>query len=416
MEDIRQTARAARDASRVLAASSGAQRTATLHSIARGLRAATAKIIEANQLDLAAGKERGLEPAFLDRLMLNEERVEGMAVAVDNIAAQNDPIGTVESEIIRPNGLRVARERIPLGVVAVIYEARPNVTSDAAALAIRSGNSIILKGGSDAANSNRAIGEVVKAAIAESGLPGASVSVLTTKDRAEINELLKLDDLIDVIIPRGGEGLIRHVVEHSRIPVIKHYKGVCHVYIDKAADSDMGREIIKNAKVQRPSVCNTAETLLVHKDIAGSILPLIVKDLQDLGVTIHGDAETRRLGGAGVVEATEADWDTEYLSLDLSVRVVDDLDAAIEHIQKHTSGHTEAIISNDIRATQEFRSRIQSSSVMINASTRFADGAELGLGAEIGISTSRLHAYGPMGAEGLTTLRFVVTGTGQVRP
>lgn len=416
MEDIRQTARAARDASRVLAASSGAQRTATLHSIARGLRAATAKIIEANKLDLAAGKERGLEPAFLDRLMLNEERVEGMAVAVDNIAAQNDPIGTVESEIIRPNGLRVARERIPLGVVAVIYEARPNVTSDAAALAIRSGNSIILKGGSDAANSNRAIGEVVKAAIAESGLPGASVSVLTTKDRAEINELLKLDDLIDVIIPRGGEGLIRHVVEHSRIPVIKHYKGVCHVYIDKAADSDMGREIIKNAKVQRPSVCNTAETLLVHKDIAGSILPLIVKDLQDLGVTIHGDAETRRLGGAGVVEATEADWDTEYLSLDLSVRVVDDLDAAIEHIQKHTSGHTEAIISNDIRATQEFRSRIQSSSVMINASTRFADGAELGLGAEIGISTSRLHAYGPMGAEGLTTLRFVVTGTGQVRP
>lgn len=416
MEDIRQTARAARDASRVLAASSGAQRTATLHSIARGLRAATAKIIEANKLDLAAGKERGLEPAFLDRLMLNEERIEGMAVAVDNIAAQNDPIGTVESEIIRPNGLRVARERIPLGVVAVIYEARPNVTSDAAALAIRSGNSIILKGGSDAANSNRAIGEVVKAAIAESGLPGASVSVLTTKDRAEINELLKLDDLIDVIIPRGGEGLIRHVVEHSRIPVIKHYKGVCHVYIDKAADSDMGREIIKNAKVQRPSVCNTAETLLVHKDIAGSILPLIVKDLQDLGVTIHGDAETRRLGGAGVVEATEADWDTEYLSLDLSVRVVDDLDAAIEHIQKHTSGHTEAIISNDIRATQEFRSRIQSSSVMINASTRFADGAELGLGAEIGISTSRLHAYGPMGAEGLTTLRFVVTGTGQVRP
>lgn len=415
MEDIRQIARSAREASRVLAASSGAQRTATLHSIAHGLREATASIIEANKLDLAAGEKRGLDAAFLDRLMLNEARIEAMAVAVEEIAAQNDPIGTVESEIVRPNGLRVARERIPLGVVAVIYEARPNVTSDAAALAIRSGNSIILKGGSDASHSNRAIGDVVSAAITKSGLPGAAVSVLTTKDRSEINEMLKLDDLIDVVIPRGGEGLIRFVAENSRIPVIKHYLGVCHVYIDAAADLEMARAIIVNAKVQRPSVCNTAETMLIHKDVAESILPPILKDLQDKNVTVHGCEETQRIGGKTIVAATEEDWGKEYLSLDLAVRVVDDLDAAIKHIQRYNSDHTEAIISDNIRATQEFRSRVQSSCVMINASTRFADGGELGLGAEIGISTSRLHAYGPMGAEGLTTLRFVVTGTGQTR-
>lgn len=415
MEDIRQIARSAREASRVLAASSGAQRTATLHSIAHGLREATASIIEANKLDLAAGEKRGLDAAFLDRLMLNEARIEAMAVAVEEIAAQNDPIGTVESEIVRPNGLRVARERIPLGVVAVIYEARPNVTSDAAALAIRSGNSIILKGGSDASHSNRAIGDVVSAAITKSGLPGAAVSVLTTKDRSEINEMLKLDDLIDVVIPRGGEGLIRFVAENSRIPVIKHYLGVCHVYIDAAADLEMARAIVVNAKVQRPSVCNTAETMLIHKDVAESILPPILKDLQDKNVTVHGCEETQRIGGKTIVAATEEDWGKEYLSLDLAVRVVDDLDAAIKHIQRYNSDHTEAIISDNIRATQEFRSRVQSACVMINASTRFADGGELGLGAEIGISTSRLHAYGPMGAEGLTTLRFVVTGTGQTR-
>lgn len=416
MEDIRQTASAAREASRVLAASSGAQRTATLHAIAGGLRDASASIIKANANDLVAGKERGLDAAFLDRLMLNEDRVEGMARAVEEIAAQNDPIGTVESEIVRPNGLRVARERIPLGVVAVIYEARPNVTSDAAALAIRSGNAIILKGGSDASHSNRAVGDVVSAAIAKSGLPGAAVTVLTTKDRNEITALLKLDDLIDVVIPRGGEGLIRFVAENSRIPVIKHYKGVCHVYMDKSADLDMARSIIINAKTQRPSVCNTAETMLVHKDIAETLLPLVAADLQALGVTIHGCEATQRIVGTSIVPATVTDWDAEYLSLDLAVRVVDNLDAAITHIQAHNSDHTEAIIASDIFATQEFRNRIQSSCVVINASTRFADGGELGLGAEIGISTSRLHAYGPMGAEGLTTLRFVITGTGQVRP
>lgn len=415
MDDIRQIAQNARDASRVLAASSGAQRTATLLQIAKGLREASSKITAANHKDMAAGKANGLEPAFLDRLMLNEDRVEAMAKAVENIAAQEDPIGREDSSVVLANGLRVARERIPLGVVAVIYEARPNVTSDAAALAIRSGNAIILKGGSAAFHSNAAVGEVVSKAIEDSGLPGAAATVLTTRDRNEINEMLTLDELIDVVIPRGGEGLIRHVAKNSRIPVIKHYKGVCHIYVDKDADLHMVRPIILNAKVQRPSVCNTMETLLVHRDVAETMLPVILQDLKEQGVTIHGCAQTQAIGGTDIVPATDADWDEEYLSLDLAVRVVEDIDQAIAHIQKHSSDHTEAILTDNIRAAQSFRSRIQSSCVMINASTRFADGSELGLGAEIGISTSRLHAYGPMGAEGLTTLRFVVTGQGQFR-
>lgn len=414
MGDIRQTATDSREASRILAATSGAQRTATLHAIAQGLRDHSAKIIQANKLDLEAGKDAGLEPSFMDRLMLNDDRIEAMALAVEEIAAQTDPIGSADSSIVLANGLRVTRERIPLGVIAVIYEARPNVTSDAAALAIRSGNAIILKGGSAARNSNAAVGEVVSNAIAASGLPKASVTVLTTRDRSEITELLKLDDLIDVVIPRGGEGLIRFVAENSRIPVIKHYKGVCHLYLDKDADADMAKAIAINGKVQRPSVCNTVETLLVHQAAAEKLLPSILQELQDNGVTIHGCERTQKLG-KDIVPATESDWEAEYLSLDIAVRVVDDIDAAIAHIQRYNSDHTEAIISDDIRATQTFRNRIQSSCVMINASTRFADGGQLGLGAEIGISTSRLHAYGPMGAEGLTTLRFVVEGQGQVR-
>lgn len=414
MGGVRQLATESRAASRVLAATSGAQRTATLHAMAKGLRDNTDKIIEANKLDLDAGKEAGLEPSFIDRLMLNKERVEAMATAVDDIAAQTDPIGSADSSIVMPNGLRVTRERIPLGVVAVIYEARPNVTSDAAALAIRSGNSIILKGGSAARHSNAAVGKVVTEAIKSSGLPKASVTVLTTRERAEIGELLTLDDLIDVVIPRGGEGLIRFVAKTSHIPVIKHYKGVCHLYLDKDADTDMALAMAVNTKVQRPSVCNTVETMLVHKDSAERLLPTIIKELQSQGVTIHGCERTQKLG-ENIVEATESDWEAEYLSLDLAIRVVDDIDAAIDHIQRYNSDHTEAIISENIRATKHFRSRIQSACVMINASTRFADGGQLGLGAEIGISTSRLHAYGPMGAEGLTTLRFVVEGEGQVR-
>lgn len=414
MSGVRQLATESRAASRILAATSGAQRTAALHAMAKGLRDNVDKIVEANKLDLDAGKEAGLEPSFIDRLMLNKERVNAMATAVDEIAAQTDPIGSADSSIVMPNGLRVTRERIPLGVVAVIYEARPNVTSDAAALALRSGNSIILKGGSAARNSNAAVGKVVTEAIKSTGLPSASVTVLTTRDRAEIGELLTLDDLIDVVIPRGGEGLIRFVAKASHIPVIKHYKGVCHLYLDKDADADMALAMALNTKVQRPSVCNTVETMLVHKDAAERLLPPIIKELQSQGVTIHGCERTQKLG-ENIVAATESDWEAEYLSLDIAIRVVDDIDSAIDHIQRYNSDHTEAIISDNIGATKHFRSRIQSACVMINASTRFADGGQLGLGAEIGISTSRLHAYGPMGAEGLTTLRFVVEGEGQIR-
>lgn len=415
MTTIQESAKSARAASRIIAATSGATRNAALHAIAAGLRANIAPILEANAKDLDAGRERGLDAAFLDRLMLNEARIESMAIAVEEIAAQNDPIGLVEQEIVRPNGIRVARERIPLGVVAVIYEARPNVTSDAAALAIRSGNAVILKGGSDASFSNEAVGKVVSAAIAEAGLPAEAVHVLVTKDRSEITEMLKLDELIDVVIPRGGEGLIRFVTENSRIPVIKHFKGVCHVYVDKTVDFDMAREIVINAKIQRPSACNAVETILVHEDVAAAILPLIAEDLISRGSTLHGCERTQAILGDRVVPATDEDWAAEYLSLEVAIRVVPSLDEAILHIQRWNSDHTEAIVSNDIRATQEFRARIQSACVMVNASTRFADGGELGLGAEIGISTSRLHAYGPMGAEGLTTLRFVITGQGQVR-
>lgn len=416
MSTIEERAQAARAAGRILASTSGAQRTEAILAIAAGLRTEKARILEANEEDLKRGRDKGLTDAFLDRLALSEDRIEGMARAVEEIAAQSDPIGSVDEEWIRPNGLRVARERIPLGVVAVIYEARPNVTSDAAALALRSGNAIILKGGSDAASSNAAVGAVVSEAIATAGLPGTSVQVLTTTDRQEIADLLKLDEWIDVVIPRGGEGLIRYVAENSRIPVIKHYKGVCHIYIDAVADIPMARDIVFNAKVSRPSVCNAVESLLVHRDIATRALPEIAAALTKSGVTLHGCARTRAILGDAVLEATEADWHAEYLSLDLAIRVVDDIDEAIEHIARYGSDHTEAIITRDILAAQHFRRRVQSSCVVVNASTRFADGGQLGLGAEIGISTSRLHAYGPMGAEGLTTTRFVVTGEGQTRP
>lgn len=416
MSTIEERAQAARAAGRILASTSGAQRTAAILAIAAGLRTEKARILEANEEDLKRGRDKGLTDAFLDRLALSEDRIEGMARAVEEIAAQSDPIGSVDEEWIRPNGLRVARERIPLGVVAVIYEARPNVTSDAAALALRSGNAIILKGGSDAASSNAAVGAVVSEAIATAGLPGTSVQVLTTTDRQEIADLLKLDEWIDVVIPRGGEGLIRYVAENSRIPVIKHYKGVCHIYVDAVADIPMARDIVFNAKVSRPSVCNAVESLLVHRDIATRALPEIAAALTNSGVTLHGCARTRAILGDAVLEATEADWHAEYLSLDLAIRVVDDIDEAIEHIARYGSDHTEAIITRDILAAQHFRRRVQSSCVVVNASTRFADGGQLGLGAEIGISTSRLHAYGPMGAEGLTTTRFVVTGEGQTRP
>ncbi len=410
---LRQSVQRVKAASRRVAAVGPAKRTATLKALAAELRNRTTEILAANALDMAAGKEKGLEPSFMDRLFLDESRVEAMAVAVEEIAAQEDPIGALESQTIRPNGLRVGRMRIPLGVICVIYEARPNVTSDAAALALRAGNAMILKGGRDARHSNRAIGDAVAAALTVTGLPADAVMVITDTGRDEMAELLRFDEEIDLVIPRGGEGLIRFVAENSRIPVVKHYKGVCHVYVDKAADVDMAAAIAVNGK-SRPSVCNSVETVLVHRDIAAVAVPAMVTALQAAGVTVHGCAETAALA-SDIVPADESDWLAEYLSLDVAMKVVDDIEAAIEHIAQYGSNHTEAIISESISATQQFTREVLSSCVMINASTRFADGGQLGLGAEIGISTSKVHAYGPMGAEGLTTTRFLVVGEGQTR-
>lgn len=414
---LRPHAERARAASRLVASSSGAARTHALGRIAEALRDQRDALLDANAADVAAGREAGLEDAFLDRLALSADRIEGMASAVDAIAGQDDPVGRVELQQVRPNGLRVGRVRTPLGVIAVIYEARPNVTSDAAALAIRSGNAILLKGGSHARRSNKAVGAAVAAGLEAGGLPADAVQVITDHPRDAIAELLTFDDLIDLVIPRGGEGLIRFVAERSRIPVVKHYKGVCHVYLHEDAPVDRAVAIAVNAKVSRPAVCNSAETLLVDAAAASRLLPAVGRALIDAGVTLHADGRARAHLPATreVVAANDSDWDAEYLALDIAVAVVDGLDGAIEHIRAHSSDHTEAIVTESITVADRFTREITSSCVMVNASTRFADGGQLGLGAEIGISTSRVHAYGPMGAEGLTTTRFVVLGEGHVR-
>lgn len=409
---IESMARASRAAARRVATTPGERRTAALRDIARALRQARAAILEANAADVAAGRKAGLEPSFLDRLALDDGRLEDMARAVEEIASQDDPVGRIEDHRVRPNGLEVARMRTPLGVIAVIYEARPNVTSDTAALALRSGNAILLKGGGAAARSNRAIGDAIARALRPHGLEDA-VTVLTDISREGIRTLLACDDDIDLVIPRGGEGLIRFVAEHSRIPVLKHYKGVCHVYVHHGADLDRAERIVVNSKVGRPSACNAAETILVDSRIADQAVPRLVGALTSAGVRVHGCARCAAL--SDVEDATDADWAAEYLSLDVAMRVVEDSDAAVAHIERYGSDHTEAIVTQDIDAADAFVRAVPSSCVMVNASTRFADGGQLGLGAEVGISTSRLHAFGPMGAEGLTTLRFVVRGAGQIR-
>jgi len=351
---------------------------------------------------------------MLDRLRLDDARVAALARAVREIAAAPALLGRVERREVRPNGLEVSRVRIPLGVIAMIYEARPNVTVDAAALCLKAGNACILRGGREARQSNQALRAAVAAGLEAAGLPPTAVQLLDVTDRAAIAELVKLDGLVDLCIPRGGEGLIRFVAEHARVPVIKHYKGVCHVYVHAAADLDVAERIVENAKVQRPGVCNALETLLVDRAVAERFVPRIVARLSP-GVELRGDATVQALGGAAVHAATEDDWAAEYLALVLAIRVVDDLPAAVAHIERYGSSHTEAIVTTDATAAEAFVRDVDSSTVVVNASTRFADGGELGLGAEIGISTTRLHAYGPMGAEGLTTTKYVVRGAGQIR-
>ena len=408
-------ARAARTASRQLAKASAEQRNRALAHIAAAIRDRAAAIVEANAADLSAAEASGMSPAMNDRLRLTPDRVEAVASAVDQIAAMPEVVGAIERAYTRPNGLEVSRVRIPLGVVAIIYESRPNVTTDAAALCIKSGNAVILRGGSEAFHSNRALGAAVSAGLAAAGLPEAIAQVIDTTDRDAITQLLQCDDDIDVVIPRGGESLIRFVATHSRIPVLKHYKGVCHVYVHAGADLDMGLSICENSKAQRVSVCNAAETLLVDRAIADRFVPRLVARLAALGVEIRGDEATVALGGPAVKPATEDDWSAEFLAMIVAVRVVDGFEVAVDHIERYGSNHTESIVTGDSDAAERFLREVNSSTVLVNASTRFADGGELGLGAEIGISTTKLHAYGPMGAEGLTTTKFVVRGTGQIR-
>ena len=371
-------------------------------------------MIAANQKDLEFAKAKGVASAMLDRIALNPTRVQEMAQGLRAVAALPDPVREVVKMWRRPNGLQVGRMRIPLGVIGIIYEARPNVTADAAALCLKSGNAVILRGGSEAHHSNQAIGAVLREACAETRVPPDAVQVVQLKDHALVNELLQLEEYIDLIIPRGGEDLIRAVVADSKIPVIKHYKGICHVYVDSDASLEMAERICFNAKVQRPSVCNAMETLLVHQAVAAQFLPAMIEKYRAAEVEVRGCDQTRALV-PGIKKATEEDWVTEYLELIVSVRVVKDMDEAIDHIERYGSQHTESIITNNYQKSREFIDRVNSSAVMVNASTRFNDGGELGLGAEIGISTSKIHAFGPMGLEELTTTKFIVFGDGQIR-
>ncbi|MCP4446080.1 MAG: glutamate-5-semialdehyde dehydrogenase [Myxococcales bacterium] len=402
-------------ASRALTKTTAAQRSAGLLQIANAIEARASTILQANALDLQRAVGGGLSAAMIDRLKLDEGRISDLSQAVRDVAEIDDLIGHTVSENRRPNGLLVSRVRIPLGVVAMIFESRPNVTSDAASLCLRSCNAVILRGGKEALESNKALGNAIRIGLAKADLPIDAVQVFATTDRSAMHELLQQEDSVDLVIPRGGEGLIRYVSENSRIPVIKHYKGVCHVYVHEAADLQMACDIAVNAKASRPGVCNAAETILVDESIASVFVPMVCAALAKAGVEIRGDERTKGLSGIPVALATEEDWQAEYLDTIVAMRVVGDFEAAVAHIQRFGSNHTEAIISADSSVTEQFRAVVHSSTVVVNASTRFADGGELGLGAEIGISTTKLHAYGPMGAEGLTAIKFVVQGDGQVR-
>ncbi|NLH47184.1 MAG: glutamate-5-semialdehyde dehydrogenase [Myxococcales bacterium] len=412
--ELKQLALAARRASLRLADADPAMKNRALLEMARLLRDRTGAILAANQSDMERGRAGKLSAALLDRLLLTEDRLATLAKGIEEIAALPDPVGEISPLTKRPNGLLVGRMRIPLGVILMIYEARPGVAADAAALCLKAGNAVILRGGSDAADSNRMFGDVLRSALDETGLPVDAVTVVDRGGHESIAELLRFDEEIDLVIPRGGEGLIRFVAEHSRIPVLKHYKGVCHLFVDRDADPQMAVDLALNGKVQRPGVCNAVETILFHEDCAPELLPLVCRELADHGVRIRGDARTRQLYPPAEA-ATEADWPAEYLDLIVAVRVVPDLDEAIAHIRKYGSNHTEAIVTEHYESAMKFLRRVGSSTVLINASTRFADGQQLGLGAEIGISTTKLHAYGPMGLEGLTTQKFIVFGDGQVR-
>ena len=411
---IRAQALACRDAAQAVAALSTDAKNALLRAMADALDVDAQAILAANAEDLRAAEAKGIGSAMLDRLMLDPQRIAGISNALREVADLPDPVGQVTRRETRPNGIAIERVRVPLGVIVMIYEARPNVTADAAALCLKAGNGVILRGGSEAIRSNTAIAASLQHALVDAGVPAAALTLIDDLRREAMVELLQLNDIIDLAIPRGGEGLIRFVAEHARVPVIKHYKGVCHLYVDAAADPDLALNLLLDGKVARPSACNALETLLVHADIAAEFLPRAAAMLRERGVELRGDQPTCALI-ADAKPATDDDWDAEFLDLILAVRVVDSLDDAITHIRRHGSDHTEVIATRDEAAAARFVHALRSAVVMVNASSRFSDGGELGLGAEIGISTTRLHAYGPMGAESLTIERFVVRGVGQTR-
>ena len=414
MTQIEAMGASAKQAARVLM-NAGAKKDEALLSIAKALRDNAATIIEANQIDIENGKAAGLTPSLLDRLRLDEGRIEGMADGVTQVAAQPDPIGKVIEGRTLKNGLQIEKITVPMGVIGIIYEARPNVTSDAAALCLKAGSAVILRGGKEAIHSNKAIAEIMREAIASTGLPRDCVSLVTDTTRQSATELMQLSDYLDVLIPRGGAGLIKSVVENAKVPVIETGVGNCHVYVDESADIQMAANIIYNAKTSRPSVCNAIETVLVHKNIAEKALPVIKAELDKKNVEIRGCEKTREILGDCVVPATENDYAVEFLDYILAVRVVDSLDSALDHIATYSTGHSESIITSDYNAANAFTAGVDSAAVYVNASTRFTDGGEFGLGAEIGISTQKLHARGPMGLGELTSMKFIIRGNGQIR-
>ena len=413
MTELQKMGAAAKEAAAVLRTAGEKKRRALLEA-AQALRAAAPEILAANAVDLAAARESGMRDAMLDRLTLTKARIEAMAQGVEDVAAQRDPVGRVLSGETRPNGLKIEKVTVPMGVIGIIFEARPNVTSDAAALCLMAGSAVILRGGKEAFHSNMAVTSVLQAALERAGLPRTAVQLVQDTSRESSREMMGLVGYLDLLIPRGGAGLIRAVVENARVPVIETGVGNCHVYVDESADVDMAAEIIFNAKTSRPSVCNAIETILVHEKIAERALPAIAARLREKQVELRGDDRTRAILPEAV-PASEADWETEYLDYILAVRVVDSLDEAVAHIARYSSGHSECIVTRDLRAAEAFTARVDSAAVYVNASTRFTDGGEMGLGAEIGISTQKLHARGPMGLNEIVSYKYVIRGDGQVR-
>lgn len=406
--------RQARQAAKLLRNAPDKAKAHALRAMARRLSQQKEALQAENAKDLEAARQNNLEPALLERLTLSDRAIETMAKGLQQIADMPDPIGSISSSIVRPNGMRVAQMRVPIGVIGIIYESRPNVTIDAAALCLKSGNATILRGGSEAFHSNQALGAVIQAGLADAGLPAHAVQVINTTDRAAVGELITMTDYVDVIVPRGGKGLITRLSADAKVPLIKHLDGNCHLYIDRDADLDMAHDVAVNAKTYRYGICGTMETLLVHNDIAPALLPRLAQTLTEKGVSLRGCERTQALV-SNATAATQEDWETEYLAPILAIRIVDSIDDAMEHIERYSSGHTESIVTNNLPAAQRFQQEVDSSSVYVNLPTCFADGFEYGLGAEIGISTNRLHVRGPVGLEGLTIMKWVLQGDGQLR-